>query len=485
MIKNLKKKKQVIKTSNKGITLIALVITIIVLLILAGVAISTLTGENGILQKVKEAKVENIKGEERDKLALAYHAVKIDKLSNKDKNNMTKNEINKALKDAGITVKSITEDTNGVITVEMPNGNKYTITQEGKIDNIAIGNENNNEEIQTVADAKTAGTVFNKETIIYDKYNNKVVIPEGFKIASDSATEVAGGVVIEDARYVNTKGSQFVWIPVGTITGTVNGVEKTETITLRRYVFDEVGNIIESQSVTNPSDQIKTNTGSSDYFTEGLKNETTKNTHAKDIETFISSANNNKGYYLGRYESGITGYDSFDTSARTWTGTNMTLVCKADQQVYNYVTQPQAAELSRNMYASDLTFTSDLINSYAWDTAITFIQAFGADTDSATYSIKAGMSSISESEPQNTGTNKLKSTGKEDIQCNIYDMAGNCYEWTTETVSYSDKVCVFRGSYYKGTNGNYNNENSYTSRRACKNENYVDSIYAFRPILYL
>ncbi len=45
-----------IKINNKGITLIALVITIIVLLILAGVAIATLTGDNGILTKAVEAK---------------------------------------------------------------------------------------------------------------------------------------------------------------------------------------------------------------------------------------------------------------------------------------------------------------------------------------------------------------------------------------------------------------------------------------------
>lgn len=48
---------------NKGITLIALVVTIIVLLILAGVSIATLTGENGILEKVNQAKKETEKAE--------------------------------------------------------------------------------------------------------------------------------------------------------------------------------------------------------------------------------------------------------------------------------------------------------------------------------------------------------------------------------------------------------------------------------------
>lgn len=43
---------------NKGITLIALVITIIVLLILAGVTIASITGENGILNKASEAAIE-------------------------------------------------------------------------------------------------------------------------------------------------------------------------------------------------------------------------------------------------------------------------------------------------------------------------------------------------------------------------------------------------------------------------------------------
>ena len=46
---------------NKGITLVALVITIIILLILAGISIATLTGQNGLLSKA------NIAGEETKK----------------------------------------------------------------------------------------------------------------------------------------------------------------------------------------------------------------------------------------------------------------------------------------------------------------------------------------------------------------------------------------------------------------------------------
>ena len=57
-MKNKRNKEQLMKVSN-GITLIALVITIIVLLILAGVTIATLTGDNGILGKANEAKTKS------------------------------------------------------------------------------------------------------------------------------------------------------------------------------------------------------------------------------------------------------------------------------------------------------------------------------------------------------------------------------------------------------------------------------------------
>lgn len=56
--------------NNKGITLIALVVTIIVLLILAGVSIAMLTGQNGILNRASQASVANEIGDAKDKVAL-------------------------------------------------------------------------------------------------------------------------------------------------------------------------------------------------------------------------------------------------------------------------------------------------------------------------------------------------------------------------------------------------------------------------------
>ena len=67
---------------NRGITLIALVITIIVLLILAGVSIAMLTGENGLLTKVGDAKVKNEEGEIKEEIALAWNSVQTDGIVN-------------------------------------------------------------------------------------------------------------------------------------------------------------------------------------------------------------------------------------------------------------------------------------------------------------------------------------------------------------------------------------------------------------------
>ena len=68
------------KNDSRGITLIALVITIIVLLILAGVSIAMLTGENGVLTKATEAKEQTEIAQEKEEIQMAYAAAKANKV---------------------------------------------------------------------------------------------------------------------------------------------------------------------------------------------------------------------------------------------------------------------------------------------------------------------------------------------------------------------------------------------------------------------
>ena len=403
-------KKQKLKES-KGITLIALVITIIVLLILAGVTIATLTGDNGILGKANDAKTqtEQAKADENLKIAIAGSYGTDGKLNLKDlKDNLTNQGIDYDKNNTGFPLE-----------VKV-NGEKKKIDANGNI-------------IESIQSLKTKGTVFKDTTTLEDTYGNQVKIPKGFKIANDSATDVTGGIVIEDATYTNTIGSQFVWIPVGTGENAIKKANKEKVdIALGRYEFTKTTSEYSGSSFTEDT----TANHNSDY----------KNAIAKDIEQFKTSVKNNHGYYIGRYEAGVVDYNSSVSTSNSdykinwtgYTGDNIKLVCKKEQQVWNYVTQNKASELSRDMYGSEAKVTSDLINSYAWDTAIVFVQKCGKESNSSTYSRTWGHSSITEGMPQATGTNILTETSKVDKQCNIFDMAGNCLEWTTETYSSSN-----------------------------------------------
>ena len=392
-----------LKTS-KGITLIALVITIIVLLILAGVSIAMLTGDNGILTQAQRAKTET-------ENAAANEQARLDEY-----NQIMNNWINGGTTGGG--------DTTG--------GTLGTVT----------GTETSN-------------------TTVQDSLGNKVVVPAGFKVVNPT-DNVEDGIIIEDVNHGATAGSQFVWIPVGTIQ-TSKG---PQTITLGRYVYKEDGTIDTALSKTEPGDQLKTSSTSSYYCTEGLKDSTTTNMHAKDIEAFISKVNNTGGYYIGRYEARTATQRTNKTDQETQ------ITVKPDEYVYNYVTQPQAADLSRNMY-SDSNFESDLVNSYAWDTAIDFLQKCDDRADKTNpYSMQNSLN-ISFA---NKGTN---GTGTEDVICNIYDMASNCFEWTTETCSDASVPCVNRGGHYDYSYdvpaGRYGNSDASSSY----------DYGAFRPLLYL
>lgn len=71
---------------ERGITLVALVVTIVVLLILAGVSLSLVLGNGGLIQKAKDAKAADYKGYARDIVSTALKAVEIDDLASSTTN---------------------------------------------------------------------------------------------------------------------------------------------------------------------------------------------------------------------------------------------------------------------------------------------------------------------------------------------------------------------------------------------------------------
>ena len=134
--KQKKMNKEINLKGKKGITLIALVITIIVLLILAGVTIATLTGDNSLLQKATNSKGETIKAEGLERLKLAVVA-SYDNNGKVDTQNLAKNlsEIDglKYINNENQEV-NVDENTEIKLTAKFKlNGYNYKISDEGKI----------------------------------------------------------------------------------------------------------------------------------------------------------------------------------------------------------------------------------------------------------------------------------------------------------------------------------------------------------------
>ncbi len=308
-----------INSKNSGITLIALVITIIVLLILAGVSIAMLTGQNGILTQAQNAKQANDNSATEEKLKLVATTTKMQAETGTL-------DIDKLVEE--ITTGyggQATESENGFPVKAEIDGKKFEINSDG---NIAI-----NKSIKDITGNEETNT------ITQDRLGNRIVVPAGFEVVNPD-DNVTDGIIIKDKAHVNTVGSEFVWIPVGEI---IKEDKAKVNIELNRYTFDDVGKEMKQDSkVIN------------DYYTEELKDSITPNAHAKDINEFKNRVESSHGYYVGRYEARIA-------TQRMWNTSDAELeqvTLKPNDYVYNYVTQQQAALLSRGMY-SGTTFESD------------------------------------------------------------------------------------------------------------------------------
>ena len=304
--------------------------------------------------------------------------------------------------------------------------------------------------------------ITNKEEVpintpVTDSKDNPITIPEGFtpKPSPDGTDPndptVDEGVIIEDGE-----GNQFVWIPVGKIT-TRSG--STVTINYDRYAFsnwDKNG----TDTTTNQA-QIKTTSNESEYFTEQL-NSSEKN-----------SAETNGGFYLGRYEAGVS-----STSARTASsGTSDTVLSQANKNVYNYVTQSEARSLAENMYSSS-SFTSNLTSSYAWDTALEFLNLTG-NSSYLTNSSQGNYYNTQYGGKTETDASTLIETGQTTAVKHLYDMGGNVYEWTTERYSSAEATKVSRGGFYGFTSTDEPVIGRFSS------SNTADQAVGFRVALFL
>ena len=448
-----------IKT-NKGITLIALVITIIVLLILAGVTIAMITGENGILTKTTEAKNKTAEAAAKEKVQTEVMAsygtdgkIDLDQL-NKNLQNISGIKYNgNAISDsnkitslpATVTVDgyNVTIEANGTTAsgsdtpVTPSTGGTITIT-DAKKDEMKNKTENSN---LTVTD----GTV---------------TIPAGFKVAEDSGTTIDEGIVIEDSKQ-----NQFVWVPVSK--------ENFESEFVRREGYS---NGSQQSDLSNCGEADATGTNANVTETATTQQE------AKDM---YASVEKNGGFYIGRYEAGKD--------------TNRKVVVQKNANVYNRIpwsstgemqederaTTEGAVELSRNFARENnyKTVQSTLIYGVQWDAVMNWMKnvenSNATSTDKKYIIDSTGMGwyeGVSGNSTHKTGIDL--NGGKNQVK-KVYDLAGNVYEWTME--SCNTYFRVGRGGSYDCTGSDLSVSYRSTMSNPSSSSNYL----GFRFTLFL
>ena len=408
----------------KGITLVALVVTIVVLLILAGVSINLVLGDNGIIAKAKEAQRKSAEASQNDLIGM--------------------NELAQQLE-------------------EKINGSTGSGSGNGGAGGSGAGTKVPAEETAETAPYFPDNTFTKKEGTI------------------DT------GLVIQDAS-----GNEYVWVVVPRTTAVykTTGLGKT-TFTDADYTSIETD--LKDYTSTYVTTSGYSDTWYADDKNEGWLNETEYKTLKNSM---LKSVYENGGFYVGRYEAGSEtkrAGKSATNSDGKYTIEGMPVpVTKADAYPYTYVTRTQAQNLASKVNAG--TKTSSLMFGLQWDLVLAFMHNKGNIADSTLtsnsttignyrdsvfqlsqtgqYAVFSNFSLSSTWNPSTTATtnfvdssrNKiaqssngiLVTTGTSETNkvMNIYDIAGNVYEWTLELTSDTVFPCAYRGGIF-GTTGSF------------------------------
>ena len=413
---------------NKGITLIALVITIIVLLILVGVSIATLTGENGILTQANNAKNETKEAEAEEIFKLIANEWQIEKAKGKT----TLGEFLNAKKQAGELTADVVDNGDGTYTIEY-NGEKIKIDSNGTLTEVINGGGND----QAKVGEKVTGS--NK---YYTTEDGTAKIPVGYMIVP-GCDDISEGLVISDdpadteadPSTVVANGNQFVWIPV---------------TNPDKYIRNK------SYANTNISGAA---TDDTDYLPEGI---------TEEKKAVIDAG----GFYIGRYEAGDSNVSDFRTSA-----TDGTLVCQKNKYPYAYIKQVDAKAKAKTLIPADNTVNvkSALISGIQWDVVMDTINN-KLDGKGQIYDV----TKASDTELSDRHTNSPAKTGQNiaDKVYNIYDLEGNFIEYVAErNTIYENNPIVNRGGMCAF--GNYE-----ASHRG-NNDGAAGSNFSFRLVLYV
>ena len=381
--------------NNKGITLVALVVTIVILLILAGVSLNLVLGDNGIVRKAQEARNQTAEGQVNTEKA----------------------------------VNALTDEMEDLIS-----------------ENENSGNGGNSGGSQTTVE--------------------NVVIPEGYYyvggtkakglVISDNVADKELDKGKEEVRR-DLAGNQWVWVPVETPSSLYTTVDagqalsgstgvKTTKYTNSAIISGNTRGLPGSTSYREPDILPYSGYDDKNYATAGFSSlANMAETMKSDYEEMIKSLEKYKGFYIGRYELTANGEK---------TGATQTDV--------NWYT----LYINCTTLASGSKVKTRMIWGLQWDVTCNWLDKSGYNiADSNDWGNYSGSK-------KNTGFSESWKAN------NIYDFAGNCWEFTQEADRTNSRAS--RGGFFFGF-GSINP----ASRRDSDYPTSTGSDYGSRPTLYL
>ena len=406
--------------NNKGITLVALVVTIVVLLILAGVSINLVLGDNGIVKKAQDAKTKSAEASENDLKGM----------------NSLVSEMEGALAGNGGAGGSGTDtkvpaEATAETAPYFPD-NTFT-KKEGTIDKgLVIQDTSGNEYVWVVVPRTTAvyaTTGLGKTTFTDADYT---------KIETDlkNYTSTYSKTSYSDTWYADT--DNVGWLTSDEYTELKNSMLKS--------VYENGGFYIgryEAGIGTNRTSNTDKNSDGK-YITPNTvpvsKADAYPYTHvtrtqAQNLASKVKSGTKTSSLMFGVQWDLVLAFMSKDTAKITSTD----VLTKNSTTIGNY---------------SDSTFQLSQTGQYAVSSNYSVSSTWNPSTTATTNFVDSSKNKLAQS---SDGSGILVTTGTSEKNkvMNIYDVAGNANEWTLENTSNPDLPCARRGGYFYDTGSGY------------------------------
>ena len=462
---------------NKGITLIALIITIIVMLILVAVSVNVLIKSNLIgtaektVDKYKTASEEEANGGTIEINGKKYASIE-DYINNKPlstiKINMEVTHEDTAVTVDGTKIKAIEQG------VPIPVG--YYYVGGTKNTGVVISDEESDEN-KGDAHSVSATLVGNQFVWVPVLQNQKIKIevtaeeeitsielldPTGTEITTTAPTGKTHAESVNPTRNGEYKLTVKTAKDENTEIMYVKSIYAQDITAMRDMYLALIQKLAKENNITE-DEAAKQLTGGQCNTVEEMVNvikQMMQQYTDSDISTHENSVNKYGGFYIARYEAGS---ENLRTSS---SGTTDVVLSKANKYPYNRISQIDSIEKAKTISNGKTNVIASLINGAVWDRTLNWLEETKAVTraelfDSTSwgnyinsqfeltgkYSTNYGdtFTDSTTSTPKPQDSEYLLGTGVSEYtkRNNIYDLAGNCWEWTTE--SYSSSARVVRG----------------------------------------